>query len=91
MCVPIILNGYTDGTHASKIIPADKSHYKVIPTDDKEELKKAIKSFDKIDRKTIQEMTWEKHSLEKWKIYVANCMDKTVENFKSKVKGVLNE
>ncbi len=36
-------------------------------------------------------MTWEKHSLEKWKIYVANCMDKTVENFKSKVKGFLNE
>ena len=84
--MPIILNGYTDGTHASKIIPADKSHYKVIPTNDKEELKKAIKSFDKIDRKTIQEMTWEKHSLEKWKESFSNFIDKTLENFKSKVE-----
>ena len=80
--VPLILNGYSDGTHASEIIPAHKRHYKVIPTDDKEELIKSIKSFDKVDRKEIQEMTWEKHSLEKWKNEFANAIDKTVENFK---------
>ena len=79
--VPIILNGYTDGTHASKIIPADKSHYKVIPTDDKEELKKAIKSFDKIDRKEIQEKTWEKHNKEKWKSDFVNFVDMTISKF----------
>ncbi len=82
--VPIILNGYTDGTHASQLIPAVKRHYKTIPYNDKEELKKSIKSFDKIDRKEIQEMTWEKHSLEKWKIHIEKAIDKTIDRFKNK-------
>ena len=85
--VPLILNGYTDGTHASELIPADESHYKVIHTDDKEKLKIAIKSFDKIDRKSIQEMTWEKHSLKKWKENFSNFIDITAENFKRKNSG----
>jgi len=80
--VPLILNGYSDGTHASEIIPAHKNHYKVIPTDDKEKLIEAIKGFDKVDRNEIQDMTREKHSLEKWKNEFANAIDKTVENFK---------
>jgi len=79
--VPLILNGCKDGTHASEMIPADKNHYKVIPTNDKEELIKAIKSFDNVDRKEIKEMTLEKHSLEKWKSNLANGIDKTIDTF----------
>ena len=82
--VPLILNGYKDGTHASQMIAADKNHYKVIPTDDKEELIKAIKSFDNVDRKEIQEMTLEKHSEEKWKSAFANAVDKTIDIFNKK-------
>ena len=82
--IPVILNSDKDGDHASEIIPASPNHFKKIPQNDKDALLKAIKSFDKIDRKEIQEKTWEKHSLEKWKIDFANCIDKTIENFKSK-------
>ena len=81
--VPLILNGYKDETHASEIIPASKSHYKVIPTNDKEELIKAIKSFKNIDRKEIQEMTFEKHSKENWKKSFENAIDQTVGGFKN--------
>ena len=80
--VPLILNGYKDGTHASEIIPADKNHYKLIPTNDKEELIKAIKSFKNVDRKAIQEMTLEKHNKENWKKNFKDAMIKTIENFK---------
>jgi len=80
--VPLILNGYSDKTHASEIIPSSKKHYKIIRTDDKKELIKAIKSLKKIDRKEIQQMTWEKHSQEKWKTSFENAIDKTIENFK---------
>ncbi len=82
--VPLILNGYSDKTHASEIIPSSKKHYKVIPTDDKEELIKAIKSLKKVDRKEIQQMTWDKHSKEKWKKTIENAIDKTIEKFRSK-------
>jgi len=84
--IPVILNSDKDGDHASEIIPASPNHFKKIPRDDKDALVSAIKSFDKIDRKEIQEMTWEKHSLENWKKQFSNCIDKTLENFKSKVK-----
>ena len=80
--IPVILNSDKDGDHASEIIPADKSHYIKIPRDDKDALVSAIKSFDKIDRKEIQDMTWEKHSLEKWKKEFANNIDRTIENYK---------
>ena len=79
--VPVILNSDKNGDHASEIIPADKSHYKVIPRDDKDALVSAIKSFDKIDRKAIQDMTWEKHSLEKWKRDFTKCISMTIDKF----------
>jgi len=82
--IPIILNSDKDGDHASEIIPADKSHYIKIPRDDKDALVSAIKSFDKIDRKAIQEMTWEKHNKKEWKKQFSNCIDKTIDKFKSK-------
>ena len=79
--IPIILNSDKDGDHASEIIPASPNHFKKIPRDDKDALVSAIKSFDKIDRKEIQEMTWEKHNLKKWKKEFANAIDKTIEIF----------
>ena len=80
--IPIILNSDKDGDHASEIIPADKSHCIIIPKDDKDALADAIKSFKDIDRKEIQEMTWEKHSLESWKKEFSNKIDRTIENHK---------
>ena len=82
--LPIILNSHKSGEHASEIIPASKNHYKLIPKDDKDALISAIKSFENVDRKEIQEMTMEKHSLEKWKSHFTNCIDKTIDNFKTK-------
>ena len=88
--VPIILNSFKDGTHASEIIPASKEHYKLIPKDDSDALISAIKYFKNIDRKEIQEMTWEKHNLVNWKKHFENCIDKTIEKFKKK-NSDLNE
>ena len=82
--IPVILNSDKDGDHASEIIPTSPNHFKKIPQNDKDALLKAIKSFDKINRKEIQEKTWEKYSLESWKKQFSNCIDKTIENFKSK-------
>ncbi len=79
--VPVIMNEDKNGDHASEIIPANKSHFKKIPTNDKDALIKAIKSFEKVDRKEIKEMTWNKHSKKQWKINFENAVDKTVENF----------
>ena len=81
--VPVILNCDNDGDHASEIIPAHKSHYKMIPNNDKDALYDAIKSFD-VDRKEVQEMTWEKHNKKKWKSDFENAIDKTIDNFKKK-------
>jgi len=82
--IPIILNSDKDGDHASEIIPANKSHYIKIPKDDKDALIKAVKSFENIDRKEIQEMTWEKHNQEKWKKDFKNALDKTIDIFYNK-------
>ena len=82
--IPVILNSDKDGDHASEIIPADKSHYVKIPKDDKDALIKAIKSFDNIDRKEIQESTWDKHNLKGWKKQFENAIDKTIEIFNNK-------
>ena len=89
--IPIILNSDVSGDHASKVIPARPSHYTTIPTNDKDALVKAIKSFNGIDRKEIQDMTWEKHSLENWKTHFSNCIDKTIERFNNKSRATLNE
>ena len=48
--VPVIMNEDKNGDHASEIIPANKSHFKKIPTNDKDTLIKAIKSFEKVDQ-----------------------------------------
>ena len=70
--VPLILIGYKDNTHASEIIPLSKNHYKVIPTNDKDALIGAIKSLKNIDKKEVQEMTWEKHNEYSWKKHFVN-------------------
>ena len=82
--IPVILNCDKDGDHASEIIPADKSHYKKIPRNNKSALIDAIKNFSNVDRKEIQEMTWEKHSLDNWKKQFADAVDKTIDKFNSK-------
>jgi hypothetical protein len=82
--IPVILNSDKDGDHASEIIPADKSHYVKIPKDDKDALVKAIKSFENVDRKAIQQSTWDKHNKEQWKKSFANAVDKTIEIFNKK-------
>jgi len=87
--IPVILNSDKDGHHASEIIPASESHYIKIPKDDKDELVKAIKDLKDVDRKEIQEATWEKHSLENWKKKFANKVDETVENHKKYIRGIL--
>jgi hypothetical protein len=86
--VPVILNSDKDGDHASEIIPASESHYIKIPRDDKDALVKAIKDLKGVDRKEIQEATWEKHSLKSWKKEFANKVDETVENYKKTIRKV---
>ena len=56
---------------------------KNISLNSKEELIEAIHSFDGIDRKEIQDMTWEKHSHKNWKDNFSNAIDKTIEKFKN--------
>ena len=79
--VPVILNCDNDGDHASEIIPADRGHYIKIPNNDKDALVNAVKSFD-IDRKEVQEMTWEKHSLDGWKKQFSDAVSITIDKFK---------
>ena len=80
----VILNSDKDGEHASKIITNNPEHYRLIKTNDADELKEAIKSFDGVDRQQIQNEIWEKHSLEKWKTHIEKCIDKTKEKFYNK-------
>ena len=81
--IPVILNT-KDNTHAAETIPEKKEHIKKIEKNNKTELIDAINNFRNIDRKEIQDMTWEKHTYNKWKLHFINCVDKAVENFKSK-------
>ena len=81
--VPVIANS-KNNFHASNSIASKSSHYKNITFGSKEELIDAINSFKNIDRKEIQDMTWEKHAHIKWKKHFENCVDKTIEKFKSK-------
>tara|TARA_Y100001963_G_scaffold27196_2_gene37066 strand:- start:1442 stop:2479 length:1038 start_codon:yes stop_codon:yes gene_type:complete len=82
--IPTILNCDSDGDHASEIIPASKNHFRKIPNNDKESLLEAVKSFSKVDRKEIQDMTWEKHNVKSWTKTFANFVDLTVDNFNKK-------
>ena len=79
--LPVILNCDNDGDHASEIIPADERHYVKIPNNDKDALVNAVKSFD-VDRKEVQEMTWEKHSLDGWKKQFSDAVSITIDKFK---------
>ena len=87
--VPLILNGYKDNTHASEIIPASKNHYKVIPTNDKDSLINSINFFRNVDKKEIQEMTWEKHNEKQWLKHFNNCIDKTIETYNKNNNNLL--
>ena len=80
--IPIICNA-KNNYHASNFFPMKDSHYKNISLNSKEELIEAIHSFDGIDRKEIQDMTWEKHSHKNWKDNFSNAIDKTIEKFKN--------
>ena len=79
--VPTILNCDNDGDHASEIIPASDRHYFKIPNNDKDTLLKSIKNLASVDRKEVQDMTWEKHNQEKWKSQFANFVDMTISKF----------
>lgn len=79
--IPVILNCNKDGNHSSEIIPASPNHYVKIRNNNKEDLIKAIKSFNNIDRKEVQEMTIEKHGIKKWKSDFEGIIDKTIERF----------
>ena len=50
----------------------------------KKELIKAIKSFENVDRKAIQQATWEKHNKKQWKKAFTNAIDKTIDTFNKK-------
>ena len=86
--VPVILNTRYD-YHAAETIQSKyfwsfwkQNHCTKIPINDKDALVSAINSYRDIDRKEIQDMTWEKHSHQKWKTCFENAIDKTIENFK---------
>lgn len=78
--VPIILNT-RNGIHASMSVAASDKHYVAIERNTND-LVSAIESFRNVDRKEIQDMTWEEHSHSKWKNDFANSIDRVVEKFK---------
>ena len=80
---PIILNS-KNNIHASETIPTKNDYCKKISFKSKDELIDAINSFTDIDRKEIQDTTWEKHSKKNWIKHMDNCIDKTIETFKRK-------
>lgn len=81
--IPIILNCDKTGEHSSECIPSSQKHYKKIPNNDKNALVDAIKTFD-VDRKEVQDMTWEKHNLDKWKSNFTDSVSKTIDRFNCK-------
>jgi len=100
--VPLILNSrmtedrqptkrqnYKFPLHASNIIPVRDRHCVNIMLNSKEELISAINKLKDIDRKEVQDMTWEKYTPARWKSLMDNALDKTIENFKSNRGGVL--
>ena len=76
--VPIILNS-KNGNHASTDL-CSSNHYALVSEDI--QLALAIDSFENIDRKEIQDATWDKHSYDKWKTSFVNAIDRTVEKYK---------
>ena len=77
--IPLILNT-KNGEHASIDLCAKESFYKLVT--DGVETHDAIVSFEGIDRKEIQDATWDKHNYEKWKTSFINDIDRTIEKYK---------
>ena len=76
--VPIILNS-NNNKHSSTSLCGKDSHYKIVSN--KLELSDAIKSFEKVDRKEIQDISWEIHQYKDWKTNFINAIDHTIEKF----------
>ena len=83
--VPVIANT-KNGIHAANTVVAKDEHIKNIEYNNKDQLQSAIKSFDGIDRKEIQDMTWELHTYKKWEKDLSNAVDRTIEIFKKRPK-----
>ena len=88
--IPVILNTDKDGDHASELIPASPEHFKKIPDSDGDALVDAINSFQNVDRKEIQEMTWEKHNQQSWALQIENAIDITIDRFKNNTSTVMD-
>ena len=43
-----------------------------------------MEDLKKVDRQSLQDEIWEKHSFENWKIHIEDAMKKTIEKFRSK-------
>ena len=82
--VPIILNSDENGEHASLTVTDNPNHYRLIKKNDKGELVKAIEDLKKVDRQSLPDEIWEKHSFENWKTHIEDAMKKTIEKFRSK-------
>ena len=82
--IPIILNSDENGEHASTILTNNPKYYKIIKKNDVKELVKAIKDLKKVNRQSLQDEIWEKHSFENWKTHIEDAMKKTIEKFRSK-------
>jgi len=85
---PTKRQNYKYPLHGANGWPVDKSHYVNIMKNSRDEFIEAVNKMKNIDRQEIQDMTWEKYTEKRWKSILDNAIDKTVENFKSKI-GVL--
>ena len=72
------------------MIPASPEHFKKIPDSDGDALVDAINSFQNVDRKEIQEMTWEKHNQQSWALQIENAIDITIDRFKNNTSTVMD-
>ena len=61
-----------------------------IPDSDGDALVDAINSFQNVDRKEIQEMTWEKHNQQSWALQIENAIDITIDRFKNNTSTVMD-
>ena len=70
-----------DNIHAAETIQKrylcfwKQKHCTKIPLNDKDALIYAINSYRGIDRKEIQDMTWDKHSHSEWERNFSNCIE----------------
>lgn len=87
MGVPVMLRVDNHKRHAGTEIAAIAQHYGEFY--DKITFSEAAKKLENVDRKEIQQMTLEKHSLEDWISTLSAAFDKTVENFKNKERTIL--